>query len=130
MRRASDDANLPLINLVFLLMVFFLLVGTLAAPEALQVEPPVSQQLPRDRADADPDGLVIAADGRMALGAETLTDAGLDARLSKWAQENPGTHLRLKADANLEARTLVRILRRLRAAGVEHVRLLASDSTR
>jgi biopolymer transport protein ExbD len=126
LRRSVDDAMLPLINLVFLLMVFFLLVGALASPEVLQVEPPRAEALQPQ--DAGRHSLLIAADGRLGLDREVFTREALPARAAAWVRAHPGESLQVKADAAFEARALVGILRSLRAAGVADVRLMAADA--
>ena len=57
-------------DLVFLLLIFFMLAGRLVTPEPFDIDPPASQSETNARAD----GLEIqlAADGRLALDGETI----------------------------------------------------------
>ncbi|MCG8693196.1 MAG: biopolymer transporter ExbD, partial [Minwuiales bacterium] len=41
-RRSDDDRILPLINVVFLLLIFFMLAGRLSAGDPFRVDPPAS----------------------------------------------------------------------------------------
>lgn len=121
-RRASDDGQLiPLINVIFLMLVFFMLMGRITASEPLAVKPPASGS---GRAtDATEAVLLIDANGRMALGnrrierselAEAIASLGGSAR----------AHLTIKADARLKAGQLREVLDLLRDAGAEAVDLM------
>ncbi len=124
-RRGSGDSILPLINIVFLLMVFFMLVGSLAPSEALDIQPARSRQL--SLADAGDQSLLIAADGRLGLGRQVFVPEQLAAQAATWLAHHPGQALDVKADAALEAQSVIAILEALQAAGIGHVNLLAAD---
>lgn len=114
-RPERPEAIVPMINVVFLLLIFFLMSATLAPPEPLEATPPHSA------ADGDPGGvpaLVIAADGALAFGEARGEDAIAAAATSK---ERP---LRLRADHAAPARRLVETVRALSAAGVTEMRLV------
>lgn len=124
--RSVDDSMLPLINLVFLLMVFVLLLGAVAVPEVLPVQPPQATALRPGQAGHR--GLLIAADGRLALDGEVFGAPALPARAAAWARRHPGQRLQVKADARFDAGALLRLLHVLREAGIEDLRLLAEDA--
>lgn len=117
----DDDRILPLINVVFLLLIFFMLAGHLAATDPFQVEPPVSVS------ETEPDGaghvILVGADGRLAFDGKTMDDAGLKAALAGPVEAGV-THFQLKADGSASAVRLVEIMELLRAAGAEKVHVL------
>jgi len=115
---SEDDRILPLINVVFLLLIFFMVAGRLAVADPFRVEPPRSADGAAD--DRGLAVLLIAADGRMALDGEPVEPGALAAIVGK---RRPGD-VGIKADAAVEAGRVVAALRTLRAAGVERVRLL------
>lgn len=120
----TDIDMVPMINFAFLLLIFFMLVGTLSPRELFSVRPPYTEA---GNAAAD-DGsrvLIVTADGLFALGSEPLTAAELPARLARWAQEHPGEVMQVKADAGLDAARVVEVLETLRSAGIARVTLLA-----
>ncbi len=125
-RKVPDGAILPLINIVFLLMVFFMLVGSMSPPETLRIDPARSNAL--KPADADARSLVVSADGRLAIGSRIFAREELPAQAATWQVRHAGQTLEVKADAGLEARTVVAILETLQAAGVVQVRLLAANA--
>ena len=122
----GDDQMLPLINLVFLLLVFFMLVGALTPPEAFELDAPRASRL--DPADAGNRSLILAADGRIGLGRAVFAADELPARAAAWQREHPGQAMQVKADAALEAQQVVALLGVLHGAGVERVSLLAANA--
>lgn len=117
---------LPLINIVFLLMVSFMLVGALSPPDAFELDPPRSTTLMPSGAGAQ--SLVVAADGRLGLGREAFPPAELAARAAAWRAQNPGVALQVKADAAADTQAVLAVLDTLRAAGIERVDLLAAKA--
>lgn len=122
----GDDQMLPLINLVFLLLVFFMLVGALTPPEAFEINAPRARQL--DPADAGSRTLILAADGRVGLGRAVFAVEDLPTRAAAWRRQHPGEGLQVKADAQLEAQRVVALLAVLHDAGVQRVSLLAESA--
>ena len=116
--RSLDDALLPLINIVFLLMVFFLFVGRVGGL-------PADEQGPRSRADrqateAAPRRLELRADGRLLADGRETTEAELAVLALAWR----GAAVDVRAPAEAAADRVMRLLGLLRQAGVGEVRLL------
>jgi biopolymer transport protein ExbD len=107
---------IALINIVFLMLVFFLVTAAIA--------PPLDRGVALVEADrlegrAPPDAAVIRADGTMIYrGAEITSEAYLAARLSETSGE---VALRLVPDRALPAARLVAIAGDLRSAGAQEV---------
>jgi biopolymer transport protein ExbD len=120
----SDIDMVPMINFAFLLLIFFVLAGTLVPAQKIPVDPPRSAQA----TPADPSGnvLVLAADGRVGFSGELLTEAEVLARITLWRKDHPQEPLRVKADATVDATRVIQLLQSLRVAGIEHVSLLAA----
>lgn len=112
---SSDDHLIPLINIVFLLLIFFMLAGTFVSPDPLDVEPPVSDSV--HAAALEPAVLSVAADGRLALDGESVDPEALAAQVATRLER--GEELTIKADAELPASRLLPLLRELEAAGLE-----------
>ncbi len=109
-RRLRAEPVIALINVVFLLLVFFLIAGTLAPP-------PVPQLVAGDlQAAAVPsDALVLHADGRLTRGGVALSsdEAAAGAEV-----------VRLMPHRDAEARRLVEVALELREAGAARVLLV------
>ena len=123
MRRGNDDERiLPLINVVFLLLIFFMLAGRIATGDRIPVQPPLSQS------EARPAGrdltILVAADGKVALDGQLIPADGLGAAIGGRARNAPDLAVRIKADQAADAVQVVRILGVVRSAGVERAHLL------
>ncbi len=111
-RRPRGESIVPMINVVFLLLVFFLMTATIAPPDPFASVPPEAEASePAVRAGA----LHVGADGALAYG-DLRGEAALAALPS-------GAPLPVRADAALPAADLARLLSRLAGAGVTEVRL-------
>ncbi len=121
-RRSDDDRILPLINVVFLLLIFFMLAGRLSAGDPFRVDPPASVSVhPAEQRDLV---VLVGADGQLALDGEIVDEAALSARLKQRLGDGGENLVRVKADAAAEALAVVEVMEVLRDAGVERLRLL------
>ncbi|MES1923853.1 biopolymer transporter ExbD [Salinisphaera sp. T31B1] len=118
--RSSEDNILPLINIVFLLLIFFMLAGVLAQHPPFALDPP-STESTEASTQLDREVLSIAADGRLAFGGEPIESAQLSARLADWPHDKP---LQIRADGKLKADALTGLFDTLRGAGIAEVNLL------
>ena len=125
--KRTDIDMVPMINFAFLLLIFFMLAGTLVPAQKTPIDPPRSTLA----TPADPSGnvLLVAADGRVGFGSDLLPESELPTRIAQWRKEHPQEALRVKADAEVDAAVVIRILQGLRASGIEHVSLLAARAT-
>ena len=127
-RRSDDDRILPLINVVFLLLIFFMLAGRLSAGDPFRVDPPAS--VSADPAEQRDLVVLVGADGRLALDGEVVEQSALSARLKQRLGDGGNGLVRVKADAAVEALQVVEVMEVLRDAGVERLKLLTVPETR
>ena len=113
-RRERTISVVPMINIVFLLLVFFLLTATVAPPDPVPVRLP--QVEGRGAVAAESAVLHVAADGAVALG--SLRDEAAFAALADWPE---GETLAVRADADLDGGRFAAVLARLGALGVAQV---------
>jgi biopolymer transport protein ExbD len=118
--RTKQEPTIALINVVFLMLIFFLIAGTVAP----QIDPDLTLI---NTADLDltspPDGLVLFPDGTMSANGKDIDDVatylvGLDADQRKT--------VRLIPDEGLPAKILLETAAALRDADVETV-LIATE---
>lgn len=120
--RNEEERVLPLINVVFLLLIFFMLAGRIAASDPFEVAPPRSAS---EGAVQRHDMLVlIDAEGRLALDGEIMTKAALQEAVADRIAGNRQVRVRLKADGRAEAAGVVALMQTLRESGVERLKLL------
>lgn len=122
-RQIDTEARiLPLINIVFLLLIFFMVAGSLAITDPFDVKVPTSNS-EGDQA-VKPMLLLLGREGRIALDGEVMDEAQAIAKIKQQFKYNPQTQLHLKADANLAGNQIVQLLEILNQAGVQQLRLL------
>lgn len=120
--RNHEERILPLINVVFLLLIFFMLAGRLASPDPFMIVPPHS--VSEGPAETQEMLVLIGADGRLAMGDTEMDDAALRAAVSERMQAGTLALVRLKADGQAGATRVVAVMELLREAGVERLKLL------
>ena len=117
--KSGEERVLPLINVVFLLLIFFLLAGRLAATDPFPVEAPRS--LGGERIGGHDLVVHVGADGSLAFNGAVLSEAGLRGTIAH--RTSYGT-VRIKADGRVEARRVIAVMEILREAGVGRLELL------
>lgn len=108
-----------MINVVFLLLIFFLMSAQIVSPPPFDVTPPVAEHTETASRDLR---LHISAEAELAFGELRGPDA--------WAAlarvPNPGeSPLLVRADAELEAIELARVLSRVSTLGFQGIQLAA-----
>lgn len=114
--RKKGEPTIALINIVFLILVFFLIAGTVAPSLDDRVSLVDTQNLD---GSAPPDAAVILADGTLVLRGETITAE--DLLTTERAEPDL---LRLVPDREVPAKTLLEITATLRAGGITDIRLV------
>lgn len=108
--RSRPEPTIALINIVFLMLIFFLIAGTLAPP----LDRDLSLVSLHDMEGAEPpDALVLAADGALRFRGQPVEPEGFLAGLDPEAR----ARIRVVPDRAAPAPTLVALAGRLRAAG-------------
>lgn len=112
----------PLVDIVFLLLVFFMLAGHLRSADSLGVRPPQST----GKTGAAPAAMlvVLTVDGRLAVDGRAVGGDLLGTLLKHRVAVNPKITVDLKADAGVPTGALLRVLGVLREAGLQNVRLV------
>lgn len=122
-RQGRIEENLiPLINIVFLILIFFLVASTIRSFDIGGIS------LSQAEADAGPKGkrnvLVISADGSLSYRGRTLSHEDLPAILQEPGLTQGDKPLFIAADAALPAQQLVAVADMARAAGVKQIILV------
>lgn len=126
-RLNKGDSIIPLINIVFLLLVFFLLAGTLTPRPPFEMEVATTELKPPSGPPSE--AVFISARGVIAYrGAEISPEgltAALAARRESFTASNP---LELVLDRRLKAGDLLPVTEALSAARIEQVRIVTERS--
>lgn len=122
----TEERILPLINVVFLLLIFFMIAGSLSVTEPFEVEPPGS----RSRGEHKPDSLVIlmGSNSRFALNNQIIDQHKLLTELRSRLAQQPELLVTVKAENSMPANQFVRFTQQLNEAGLNKLRLLTQES--
>ncbi len=111
----------PLIDIVFLLLVFFMLTSTFMVPEAIELELPASSSA--TVTDSTPITVSLDQAGQLTLNGERIELAQLRAAVAVLLEADADAAITLKSDARTEVQQLLAVMDEIRAAGGTEVAL-------
>jgi biopolymer transport protein ExbD len=115
----------PMIDMVFLLLVFFMTVSTLAQDERRPLPLPESEQsvVPEESAGRGTISLDFSPDGGVALylGAAEIDEAALRAAVREALARDPELEVNVRAPAEMPFREIKRVLRLCAEAGAARI---------
>lgn len=126
MREKKKELNvIPMVNVVFLLLVFFLTAGTIQKIEIVPVDPPMAES-----GKVLDEGHVVIVMGRYD---EIIIDDSLVEMddivpiLQKELKDYPTKIITIKADYNIKAKRLIAVMDEVKAAGGQNVSLVTQS---
>lgn len=124
----EGESTLPLINVVFLLLIFFMIAGAIEKSDLFDLLPP--QSISERQAEEGGVTILLSAEGQLALEDVPITAAELEREVAARLAETPGLPVRLKADGRGEAVETVALMEHLRRAGVKKLQLITIEAER
>lgn len=121
-KASKREPIISLINIVFLILIFFMVAGSLSANRPSGIEFIQAEGL--DCCTED-DALDILADGTLVMQGNTL--ASLEQFIDK--TETLDTTIRLRPDRNYPAHELLKRVKALKAAGATHIVVLTEQAS-
>ncbi len=112
----------PLIDVVFNLLIFFMLTGSMTAAEALKIDPPTSTS--KMRGNVEDTMILVDAKGRIAMGDRTIPRDQLSDVVRRTLTQNPKALIQLKPDGKADAAGVIEVMEAIRAGGAEYIVLL------
>lgn len=116
----------PLINIVFLLLIFFLTAGSLVPERALKTDLPSASAEAAEDYEEGPE-ISVDSEGRVAIGKDVYVDMrDVTAAMLKLAAKYDGAalpHINLRADADVPAALAAPVLEIAERIGFQGVRL-------
>ena len=130
-RRFQPTINLtPLIDILFIVLIFLVLTTTFKEATTLQVRLPRAETAERERELPELITISVASDGSVALRGEQVTLLQLSDRLAEMVQPDLST-LRLRADADVSHGAVIQIMDIARRSGISELsietRLVTAD---
>jgi biopolymer transport protein ExbD len=122
----------PLIDVLFLLIIFFMLTGTFKRVAELELSLPESSTAELNARQENPLQLelIVTQDGRLLIGDEPVLLEALDERLREILAESPESSIVLKAESSVEHGRIVALLDVIRTAGFSGVGIGTRPSTK
>ena len=120
--RGDEERILPLINVVFLLLIFFMAAGQLEITDPFKTAPPRS--VSQERHDAEALVLTIGAEGRLALDGNVIEAGGLEAARARRLRDDPEVAVLLKADGMTRTGDVADMLELAQRSGVSNLALM------
>lgn len=117
--REQQDRMLPLINIVFLLLIFFMIAGRLSTKAPFDVEPPNSQS--EAQLEEQQVTIYVGAEGEIAMNGDVVDRETLLTRLTS---APPDGVIRVMADNRVDTPRVVDVLQLLQRAQIPKVQLL------
>ena len=123
-----DVQMTPLIDCVFILLIFFLLAATLKKPhKELELQLPHSAAASLVATSYDTVIIEMDKDGGIYIDREPMTKQLLNEKLHLIAAEKPDTRVRVDADRRAPVQFLVRLLDHLQFVGLNNVGVRTKD---
>ena len=115
----------PLINIVFLLLIFFMLSGTLSKKDLFEVEPPLSYT--GSNAETPEMTILIRNDNKISLDDKIIPLNNLEAYLTSLLKNKSIEEVLIKADGNASSGTLSKVIRMIRNTGIKRAAIVTKN---
>ncbi|CAM4414747.1 ExbD/TolR family protein [Pseudoalteromonas ostreae] len=122
----TEERILPLINLVFLLLIFFMIAGSLSATEPFDITPPTSSS--ETAQEVETIVVLMNKKGHFALDNQPLSELDLLTEITDIIKRSPNAEITIKADAGLVGNHLVSFTHELYSIGVKKLQLLTEQA--
>ena len=124
---SREITMLPLINIIFLLLIFFLIAGTVQKFEVIDVVVPVADS--GKILEEGPIVVVLGQYDEVLLNDELIKLSELKPRVMQLLKDsqNPNRLITLKADARMQAERMIGVMNQLRDAGGKNLSLVTQS---
>ena len=126
-RPIPQETIVSLIDVIFFLLVFFMMVGRMDATAPFDVAPPISlagEDMPQGGTT-----ISVAEDGRLALDGVELAEADLLASIQGQLEDDAGLFVRINAHGQARLHKLLPLVSKLEGVGVPDVVLVVTPNT-
>ena len=113
---------IPLINVIFLLLIFFMVAGTVEGIDIFEVDLPEAKS-GRNKPYI-PAVIYLGADGRLAVNNDIVAPKDFKTIVSTLFIDNPNQKVTIKADSLVPAQRLVKVMNVIEKAGGKEVSIV------
>ena len=121
-KAVRDDGVLPLINIVFLMLIFFLMAGAISPTPDVDLEPVQTADNPATTPPRD--AVYLSAGGVAYVGGTQTPETALSAAIASFVRDSDSKSLRLMVDRRADSQALMNVVDAASRAGIEKVTLL------
>lgn len=115
----SQLAVIPMIDILFVLLVFFIVSTSFKKPrDVLRIELPTVHEIPSDTVKDIRSTIALDAKGDITLDTLKVPDGLLESYLAAYQKQNPGRKLELEADKEVPLERLLKVWDSLTKAGI------------
>jgi biopolymer transport protein ExbD len=126
-RGASEDINIsPLIDMVFILLIFFIVTTVFVEETGVEVTKP--QAASQIQLEKNSILIAITANSNVVYGGREIGVNGVRGIVKRLIQEDPGMPVIIQADENVPTRILVRVIDEAKLAGANSVNISTEGS--
>ncbi|MDA0781586.1 MAG: biopolymer transporter ExbD [Rickettsiales bacterium] len=117
---------IPLINVIFLLLIFFMVAGSIEGVDIFEVNLP--QSTSGNMKPQIPSTVYLSSDGKIAINNDIVAKDDLKTILHTLYINYPNQQISIKSDLNVPAETLIYIMNAIKDAGGNDVSLVTQVS--
>lgn len=119
-RKRAEVPIVPMIDILFILLVFFIVSTTFKKPrDVLRIEIPTVHEVPSDQIADTRSVIAVDALGNISLDSLKVPEGLLESYLAAYQKQNPGRKLELEADRKLPLERLLQVWDALTKAGIQ-----------
>lgn len=116
----SQVAVIPMIDILFVLLVFFIVSTVFKKPrDVLNIELPTVHDIPSDQVIEPRSKITLDALGNITLDSLQVPEGLLESYLQAYQKQNPNRKLELEADRNISLERLLKVWESLTKAGIQ-----------
>ena len=127
-QRSKQELNVaPLIDVVFLLLIFFMLASTFIEPKSVELM--LGSGTTQTVTAVDPLEIDVATDGSIKLNGLRLSVEQLTVEIAARIKGDPNRIVTIRAEAEIPVQRLIQVMDQVRSAGTNKLRLSAPEAS-
>ena len=127
-QRSKQELNVaPLIDVVFLLLIFFMLASTFIEPKSVELM--LGSGTTQTVTAVDPLEIDVATDGSIRLNGLRLSVEQLTVEIAARIKGDPNRIVTIRAEAEIPVQRLIQVMDQVRSAGTNNLRLSAPEAS-
>lgn len=119
-RKRAEVPIVPMIDILFILLVFFIVSTTFKKPrDVMKIEIPTVREVPSEQISDTRSVIAVDALGNITLDSLAVPEGLLESYLAAYQKQNPGRKLELEADKKLPLERLLQVWDALIKSGID-----------